>query len=74
MNIYSYMEFKVDKKRTSNVTQRKIPSLQGRHWGNKSCLYVVVQMIVLKTIATSKILADSQPQSDNHSIDNPFFT
>ena len=52
MNIYSYMEFKINKKRTANVTQRKVQSLQGLHWENKRCLHVAVQMIIQKTIAT----------------------
>lgn len=74
MNICSYMDFKINEKRTANVTQRKVLSLQGLHWENKSCLHVAVQMIVQKTSATLGALADSQPQLDDHSIDDPFFT
>lgn len=31
MNKYSYIEFKINKKKTSNITKRKVPSLQRLH-------------------------------------------
>lgn len=31
MNKYSYIEFKINKKKTSNITKKKVPSLQRLH-------------------------------------------
>ena len=65
MNIYSYTEFKINKKRTSTQFSKDF---------SERIKVVALQMVVLKATATLGALTDSQPQLDDHYIDDPLFT
>lgn len=53
MNIYSYTEFKINKKRTSNPNSPRT--------SNQRIKVVAVQMVVLRSTAALGALTDPQP-------------